>query len=128
VPVNARFNVSADKSPACHNIAMKTGWQNRLRERLDADPRSYSDISLAAGLGRNYIQQMLKNGKEPGVEKLSRILEELGTDASIYVLSGHEFDPISLDFLNIFSELPEDVRKNTLDMFRSMYQKQAETE
>lgn len=69
---------------------MKEGWHSRLIRAIELDGRSLREISLEAGLGPNYIQQMVKYDKEPGTAKFVRILEVLGSAASLYVTLGIE--------------------------------------
>lgn len=67
---------------------MARDWRERLKERVEADERSMRAISMAAGHGPNFIQQLLKDGKEPGFQKLVDLLSVLGPDAAVYVTTG----------------------------------------
>lgn len=67
---------------------MARDWRERLKERVEADERSMRAISVAAGHGPNFIQQLLKDGKEPGFQKLVDLLSVLGPDAAVYVTTG----------------------------------------
>ena len=67
---------------------MSDKWLDRLHETLQDNPKSLRAISKAAGCGPNYLQQMLRNGKEPGADRLARILDVLGREKSLYVLTG----------------------------------------
>ena len=99
---------------------MDKRWINRLVERIESDGRSYNEISAQAGLGRNFIQQMIKYKKEPGADKLSRILNVLGDDASFYVILGVSISKEDIQFLQLFSSLPRQTRNAALDMFRTI--------
>lgn len=48
------------------------------------------EISKAADCGPNYVQQMLKNGKRPTLDRFIRILQVLGLGPAMYILTGHE--------------------------------------
>jgi len=68
---------------------MSNDWRTRLKEVIEKDGRSLRAISAAAdGVGENYLQQMLKDKKEPTFPRLAAILSVLGPDATVYVTSG----------------------------------------
>ncbi|WP_198167892.1 helix-turn-helix transcriptional regulator [Ketogulonicigenium robustum] len=60
---------------------MENTWFNRLEEAIRSDDRSMREISLAAGKGPNYVQQLLKNKKHPGAGNLTKLIEILGLNA-----------------------------------------------
>lgn len=72
---------------------MEDQWRTRLKEVVEADGRSLRAISQAAGFGENYLQQMLKDQKDPSFTKLAKVLSELGPNATFYVTSGMKPDP-----------------------------------
>lgn len=74
--------------PRAIHLIMGNEWRERLRERIEADGRSLRSLSLAAGHGPNFVQQLLKNDKDPGFQKLAELLSVLGPDATVYVTSG----------------------------------------
>jgi hypothetical protein len=67
---------------------MKNGWYDRLVEIIEADPREYKAISQAAGLGQNYVQQMIKDGKDPTLGKFLSIMHVLGDHHASYIITG----------------------------------------
>lgn len=67
---------------------MSADWYSRFVEVIETDERSPRAISLLAGLGPNYIQQTIKDGKKPGIENLISVLSELGSGAVLYVIAG----------------------------------------
>lgn len=68
---------------------MSKDWRARLIEMIEKDGRSLRAISAAApGVGENYLQQMLKNEKEPTFPRLASVLSVLGPDAAVYVTTG----------------------------------------
>ena len=77
-------------------------------------------ISVAAGCGPNYVQQMLGAGKEPGTDHLARILDTLGQDAALYVLSGVEITPDDLEFVALIKALSPESRADALRFFRGL--------
>lgn len=98
---------------------MDEGWAERLREVIADDPRSLLKISEAAGLGRNYVQQMMKRGTAPNADKLADLLEVLGRDAALYVLTGLRIDQQDLELLKTWKRVPPGARQGALQLFRS---------
>lgn len=99
---------------------MRHGWLQRLNTALEQDGRSMRAISVAAGCGPNYIQQIVNAGKEPGVDKLARILNVLGQDASLFVLSGVRITSADLEFIELMQSLSPEARADALRFFRSL--------
>jgi hypothetical protein len=112
VQVNARHNVSASFLLPCKNQPMKIGWFDRLKAAIESDDRSYSQISEAAGLGRNYVQQMIKNGKQPTGDKLGKILETMPSEKAMFILIGMELRDEDVEFLNLVRRLDPDARED----------------
>ncbi len=56
-------------------------WFTRLKQAIEADGRAHKTISLAAGLGQNYVQQMFAKDQAPKPATLEKILAVLGPDA-----------------------------------------------
>lgn len=57
-------------------------WRDRLHERLTATGRSMRDVSLKAGLGPNFVHEVISKGKEPGIQNLIALADELGVSMS----------------------------------------------
>lgn len=87
VCVNARHYVHATEFSAWYFPAMSE-WRERLKECIEKDGRSLRSLSLAAKHGPNFVQQLLKNEKDPGFQKLADLLSVLGADATVYVTTG----------------------------------------
>ena len=105
---------------------MKSGWFDRLKEAIAADPRGLRALSRDAGLGVNYVQQMIKDGKEPGTEKLTKLLEALGQGSSVYILTGEEISEQDLEFLRAVHRLNPDIRAEAM-RFLQAFQDRTET-
>ncbi|TMV86131.1 hypothetical protein FGG78_20170 [Thioclava sp. BHET1] len=99
---------------------MKKDWFARLKEAIASDPRSLRKLSEAANKGPNFVQQMLKNEKEPGVDNLAAVLDALGDEASLYVLTGAHISQRDLEFLQLFKSLPAEAQENALHFFASL--------
>lgn len=54
-------------------------WRMRLRSAVATDGRPYRKLSLAAGMGPNFVHEILSTHKSPSVESLSRLTKVLGT-------------------------------------------------
>lgn len=67
-------------------------WRQRLESAVQKDGRSLRDISLAAGLSHGYLHGVLRDNKEPTLERFIRICSELGVSLT-YVLLGANVSP-----------------------------------
>jgi hypothetical protein len=90
---------------------MNEDWFPRLVDAIRADGRSMRDISAAAGLGANFIQQMLK---------VFAILDALGTARTFYVLTGIEMTPSDEPIIREMLTLSPDQRQKMMDLIASM--------
>ena len=90
---------------------MDKNWFPRLVEVIEADKRSKRDISLAAKFGPNYVQQMIKNGKQPTMDNFLDLLDVLGLAHTFYILTGIEFGPEDEEFLRIALAMPPRIRE-----------------
>lgn len=64
-------------------------WRERLLAACDADPRSDYEISEAAELGRNYVQQLRKSPRSPSIDNVITLAATLGVSLA-YILLGRE--------------------------------------
>jgi ribonucleoside-diphosphate reductase alpha chain len=64
-------------------------WKNRLQAAVEKDGRSMRDISLAAGLSHGYLHGVLKDGKEPTLERFVKICRVLDLSVSEALLGVH---------------------------------------
>lgn len=80
--------------------AMETDWRERLLAAIDADERSDRAISLAAGLGPNFIGQMRGSKtaapKNPGLNHVRKIVAALNVPLSSIVGGEEDKAPIGL--------------------------------
>lgn len=107
VLVKARYNVSACSEKLCNNPNMLTGVFSRLCDAIEDDERSYAKISEDAGLGQNYVQQMVKNKKIPTIDKLERILSVMPENVATFVVLGHVLTKEDLEFLRLIRSVPD---------------------
>lgn len=98
---------------------MDTDWPTRLGRAIKADGRSMRAISLESGLGANYLSEIFRDGKEPGVEKMMKICATLNVSFT-YVITGANLGPDDEDFFRILSELPPKERQTLVDLARAL--------
>lgn len=99
---------------------MKYGWFDRLRAEIERDERSLRELSAAAGLGSNFISQMLKHGRQPSGDNLAAILNALRPEASPYVLLDLHVTASDLALLNQLQSLPQQSQAQFLAFLRSL--------
>lgn len=103
---------------------MENNWFDRLVEAIKADGRDMRTISLAAKCGPNYVQQMIKENKHPGVDRFIRIVNVLGATSAFQILTGQALSDADLEFLSTASKLDEDTKKKAVSLFRSILETQ----
>lgn len=91
---SSAFNSGRAKSPEMSDISAMhdSGWRQRLEDAVRKDGRSLRDISLAANLSHGYLHGILRDGKEPTLDRFSRICSELNLSLS-YALMGADISP-----------------------------------
>lgn len=99
---------------------MKNDWFHRLVSAIEHDGRSLREISFAAKCGPNYVQQMIKDGKAPGSDRLGRLLDVLGSATSLYVLTGVKVSEEDLEVLRIIQSLPAEAKLKAIDFFSAL--------
>lgn len=99
---------------------MRTGALDRLIEAIKADGRDMKAISLDAGLGENYVQQLVAKRKEPGLERLASLLTTLGRVSALFVITGVEMTRQDEEFLGVATSLTEDQKRTAIEFFQSL--------
>lgn len=107
---------------------MSSGWLERLKECVDRDPRSMRAISIASGNGQNWLQQLFKDGKDPGFGRLAKLLDQLGTGATLYVISGTKLDERDAELFAILLSLSPRVRQEAHDRVRAIEAREGQQE
>lgn len=67
-------------------------WRSRLTVALADRKLSHRAASLGAGLAPGYVHSLLKEGKDPSVDNLSKVCAAAGISLS-FVLFGFEISP-----------------------------------
>ena len=120
VLVKTRYNVARDAQKSATERGMADGWYERFVGAIKADGRDLKAISLAARCGENYVQQMIKDGKRPGVDKFMAILSVLGSASALYVLTGLEMTEEDEAFFRAASSLDPDLKAEAYRFFRRL--------
>lgn len=97
---------------------MENEWRQRLISAIEEDPRSPRAISIDAGLGPNFLGQMMARGTSPSTSAVVALCETLGISLT-YLFTGAEMSPEDEELLRLSGNLPEDRRKLLLAMARS---------
>jgi transcriptional regulator with XRE-family HTH domain len=93
-------------------------WRKRLAAAVKDSGRSARDISLAAGLAHGYVHSLLgKEQKDPSVQNLQRVCDELGVSLS-YIWFGFDMTPEAEEFLRHFEAASPERRRAMLALFR----------
>lgn len=98
---------------------MDNSWQTRLQEAVVKDGRKPRKIALDAGLGPNYVEQVLKPDKDPRLAQLVKLCAELRV-SPIWVLFGINLTPESEEVVQLLAGLPEEARQSFLNLVRHM--------
>lgn len=118
--VKTRDNVSPAPLSRVSFAAMKEGWRERLVRAIEQDGRDMKAISLAAKCGPNYVQQIVKDGKAPGADRLVKLLQVLGRPASLQIILGAEMTPADEALVESVSTLAPDQKEAALAFFRTL--------
>lgn len=112
-------------------IMVRTDWENRLIEVIEAKIResvppgkrrgtiTYRSLSLAIGRAPGYIHGFIKSGKEPSLDSVVRLCDELGVSMS-YVLWGLAISPQDEALLKRVAALPRDAQLKFVDFLKSL--------
>ena len=101
-------------------MAMMDGWKERLLDAVARDGRSDRAISLAAGLGPNFVNHLRQNETEPGIKKVLRLADELNVSLSTLFL-GKDTSPEDEEFLKYLQSTTADERDALLALIRARH-------
>lgn len=101
-------------------LEMKTGALDRLITAIQADGRDFKALSLAAGLGQNYVQQLVKDRKEPTLERLAAVLTVLGRASALYVITGVEMTAEDEQLLQVATTLSDEQKRSAIHFFQTL--------
>lgn len=96
--------MNQDKSPPTRE------WRDRLLQCIEEDGRSGRKIGRLAGVGGNYVRQMVTEGKQPSFDIVVRLCEVL--DVSItYVVTGAKMSRYEEEVLAILTKMDDRQRQ-----------------
>lgn len=98
---------------------MDTGWRQRLIAAIENDERTPRAISLAAGLGPNYLNQMIERGTSPSIPALVSLCRALSLSLT-YIFTGAEMTPEQEELLRLSAELPDQQKDLLVDLARQL--------
>lgn len=116
-----RKSVHTQMRALCYKSRMSTiagKWRERLVEAIAADGRPHRAISLAAGLGANYVSQLVTEGRGPTAASLIKLLNTLKVSPT-YIITGVEVTPEHDEFLSVLMSLSAERRAKLLDFLRA---------
>lgn len=98
-------------------------WLKRLIAEIEREAernrRSYRSMSLAAGFGANYIQQLVTNEKRsPGFDEVVRLCDMLNVSIT-YIVTGADISHEDEKFIESFRSLSEEQRSRFLGLLES---------
>lgn len=96
------------------------GIRDRLLQALERSNHSRRSASVAAGLGYNYLQQLLDQGRPPSVENLMSLCNVLDTSLS-YVLLGQDVTPEGETLTRLMSEMTPQQRGLILQLAKQLH-------
>lgn len=95
------------------------GWRIRLMACIEEEGRSLRSISLQAGLGQNYLNQMVSDRKEPGIEVVRRLCDVLNVSVT-YIVTGNELSKLDEELLAILADIDVEAKKHLRDFLRTV--------
>lgn len=104
---SAQHALRAESALVCDDAAVKDEpWRRRLAEAVDRSGRSWASVSEAAGLSRNYLGSVLRDGGEPTIPKLFAVCRAIGV-SPVFVLYGIDTAPETLELLRLIEAHPD---------------------
>lgn len=73
---------------------------------IQADGRSLREISLAAGVSHGYLHGIIRDGKEPTLDRFIKICRALRV-SSAYILLGADISPDTEEIIQALEDSPE---------------------
>jgi transcriptional regulator with XRE-family HTH domain len=97
---------------------MQDEWRERLSRAIAEKKTSMRQASLGAGLGPGYLHSILTEGKDPTVQNLMKVCDQL--NVSLWaILYGADLTAEDEELLRLYQAAPEDEREGLLRLLRS---------
>lgn len=81
-------------------------WRARLTDAIKGSGKSWNKISKDAGLAPNYLNGILKLGKEPGLDRLLRICDSIPASPA-WIIHGYDVTPEDEQILQLLRRNPK---------------------
>lgn len=94
-----------------------SAWRDRLAAAIEERGETMRSASLKASLGANYVHGILKDGKDPTVEKLLALCDALGVSPA-YILLGEKMPP-EVEALLLLMQSSKERREAILALLRT---------
>jgi transcriptional regulator with XRE-family HTH domain len=107
---------------------MTDTWFKRLKAEIQSSGKDYKELSKAAKLGPNYVQQLMKNDKQPTVDKFLAIMNVIDRSKIMYVLTGRSATAEDQQFLDAVQHLSDEQKRATADYLRLLVASQEKQE
>lgn len=92
-------------------------WKIRLAESIAAQKRSQRDISIKAGVGAGYVNDILTGSKDATIERLRAVCAEAGVSL-FYVLGGFDITPEKEELLRRLDLVDEETQRAVLHLLK----------
>lgn len=99
---------------------MENNYFTRLIDEIQSDGRSLRGLSMEAGLGENFISQMIKSGTQPAAHNLLAILNTLGGNSMAYVLLNIRISHEHIQMLQDFESLSPAAQQNFRNLLHDL--------
>lgn len=99
------------------NGMIDEAWRSRLAASVEESGKSMRKISLDAGLGPGYLHSILSEGKEPTIQNLISVCENVGVSLS-YVVWGFDVTAENEEILRLLKDASPDVREGILKILQ----------
>ena len=76
-------------------------WFERLITVIESDDRSKRQLSADAGLGPSYVSQMLNRKSDQQVDKVMRLIENLGPESALWILTGTKMSATDVEVFRL---------------------------
>ncbi|CAI9399087.1 hypothetical protein ANOBCDAF_00198 [Pleomorphomonas sp. T1.2MG-36] len=97
----------------------ETDWRDRLAQVIKDKDRTKRDVSLKAGNGPGYVHSILSEGRDPTIDNLIGICQELGVSVS-YILYGFDISAEQEEILKLLENASPEARAGMISLLRGL--------
>lgn len=98
---------------------MTDEWRERLIEAANKSGRSDRDISLAAGLGPSFMNELRRTDKVPTVKRVLMLAAELNVSLAAVFLGRDDISPQDEEMLALAHQVSPEEREALLTLWRA---------